>query len=169
MLEFVERVVEVVPHQAELTLPFSQRQKTRFRAELDDGTSVNVVLPRGKSLRDGDCLRAATGEVVCVRAAVESISRVVSNDAHLLCRVAYHLGNRHVPVELAAGALAYQHDHVLDDMVRGLGLNPEAAVAPFEPESGAYGSGHAHTGGHGAGAGKIHVHEVGPVERGHQH
>ncbi len=84
-----------------------------------------------------------------MRAAAESLSVGATADQHLLARAAYHLGNRHVPLEIGAGFVAYGHDHVLDDMVRGLGLDVSSRVAPFEPESGAFqhagsGGGHHH-------------------------
>jgi urease accessory protein len=127
---------------AELHLTFDARQKSRFRSVLSDGREVAVVLPRGQGLRDGDLLEAEDGSVVAVFALPETVSRVVSDDLLLLCRAAYHLGNRHMPVQIATGELRYHHDHVLDDMLRQLGLEPEVAQLPFEPESGAYGSGH---------------------------
>ena len=81
-----------------------------------------------------------------VRAAAEPVSVVVSADPLLLLRAAYHLGNRHVPLQIGAGWLRYLRDHVLDDLCRGLGLEVEAASLPFEPEAGAYaGSSHGHS------------------------
>lgn len=128
---------------AELHLAFDARQKSRFRSSLSDGREVAVLLPRGQGLRDGDLLEADDGSVIVVHALPETVSRVMSDDLLLLCRAAYHLGNRHMPVQVATGELRYHHDHVLDDMLRQLGLEPEMAQLPFEPESGAYGSGHA--------------------------
>lgn len=128
-----------------LSLPFETRQRSRFRALLDNGTEVAVMLQRGQILRDGEYLCGPGSPVVRVAAAPEPVSEVRSPDPLLLMRASYHLGNRHVPLELASGALRYLHDHVLDDMVRGLGLTVTAARRPFEPEAGAYaGGGHAH-------------------------
>ena len=124
-----------------LTLTFDERRKSRLLATLDDGREVALMLSRGTILRHGDHLRGDSGMVIEVRAAAESLSIAATNDANLLTRAAYHLGNRHVPVEVGAGWLAYAHDHVLDDMVRGLGLDVSSRVAPFEPEAGAF-SGH---------------------------
>jgi urease accessory protein len=132
---------------ATATLTLDERRKSRLRFLLDDGREAALLLPRGSALRDGDRLRADDGTIVGVRAAAETLSRARTADAHLLLRGAYHLGNRHVPVQLGDGWLAYEHDHVLDDMVRGLGLTVETRVAPFEPEGGAFrhdGAGHAH-------------------------
>ncbi len=123
---------------ATATLTLDERRRSRLRVALDDGREAAVLLPRGSALRDGDLLRADEGDVVVVRAAAESLSVARTPDPHLLLRGAYHLGNRHVPVELGDGWLAYEHDHVLDDMVRGLGLAIEARRAPFEPEGGAF-------------------------------
>lgn len=128
---------------AELELSYDARQKSRFRAVLSDGREVGVVLPRGQGLRDGDLLEAADGTVVRIRASNEAVSRVQSSDLLLLSRAAYHLGNRHMPVQISNGELRYHHDYVLDEMLQQLGLEPTFAELPFEPESGAYGSGHA--------------------------
>ena len=133
-----------------LSLPFETRQKSRFRAVLDDGTEVAVMLERGQILRHGEHLLGPDGLLVRVEAAPEPVSEARSSDALLRMRASYHLGNRHVPLELAADVLRYLHDHVLDDMVRGLGLTVTFAQLPFEPEAGAYaGGGHAHGHGHG--------------------
>jgi urease accessory protein len=133
-----------------LTLPFERRAKSRFRARLDDGADAALVLPRGTVLRNGDKLRADDGSTVVVIAAEEHLSTVASADAWLLARAAYHLGNRHVPLQIEPGCLRYEHDHVLDDLVRGLGLEVAVQRGPFEPEHGSYGSGrHHHVSGHG--------------------
>jgi urease accessory protein len=135
------------PPDATATLTLDERRRSRLRLALDDGREAALFLPRGSALRDGDVLRADGGALVLVRAAAESLSVARARDPHLLLRGAYHLGNRHVPVELGDGWLAYEHDHVLDDMVRGLGLAVEARRAPFEPEAGAFrhDAGHANT------------------------
>jgi urease accessory protein len=127
---------------ATLELSFDARQKSRFRGRLTDGREVGVVLPRGKSLHHGDLLAVEDGTVVVVHAKSESVSRVLTSDLLLLSRAAYHLGNRHMAVQILPGELRYHHDYVLDDMLRRLGLEPTLDDLPFEPESGAYGSGH---------------------------
>jgi urease accessory protein len=142
---------------ATATLTLAERRKSRLRVVLDDGSEAALLLPRGSALRDGDRLRADEGGVIVyVRAASETLSVARTDDPHLLLRGAYHLGNRHVPVELGAGWLAYEHDHVLDDMVRGLGLAVASREAAFEPEAGAFSHG---TGGHGHGHHHDHEHE----------
>jgi urease accessory protein len=145
MLSFIQVVKEQVETATSLTLPLESRIKSRLRVTLDDGREAGLFLPRGSSLRDGDCLLAEDGTAVRVRAAPETVSEVRCEDPLQLARACYHLGNRHVPLQIAPGLLRYQHDHVLDDMVRGLGLSVTVCQAPFEPEPGAYGGhGHAH-------------------------
>jgi len=130
-----------------LELPFDVRSRSRFRARLTGGEEVGVVLGRGQILRGGDRLLADDGRVVEVTAARESVSTVRAADARLLARVAYHLGNRHVALQVGDGWLRYGHDHVLDELVRGLGATVAAEQAPFEPEAGAYHT-HAHAHAH---------------------
>jgi urease accessory protein len=132
---------------AEVALTFDQRQRSRLRVRLDDGREAGILLPRGETLRDGDLLTGDHRVVVQVRAAPEPLSTAASDDPLLLARACYHLGNRHVALQIEPGRLAWLHDHVLDDMVRGLGLTVMLEEVPFEPESGAYG-GHAHGHGH---------------------
>jgi urease accessory protein len=132
-----------------VTLDVDSRIKSRLRVTLDDGREAGLMLERGHLLRGGELLADAAGsQVVRVLAAPETVSTVRCADPHLLARAAYHLGNRHVPLQIEPGLLRYQHDHVLDDMLRGLGLTVEAEQAPFEPEAGAYQSaphGHSHS------------------------
>ncbi len=143
-LQITERLREPADAQATLTLPFEQRQKSRLRIRLDNGQDAGLFLPRGTVLRHGDRLRATSGLVVEVRAAPETVSTARADDALLLARAAYHLGNRHVALQLGPGWLRYPHDHVLDNMARELGLTVNREQAPFEPEAGAYGGGHHH-------------------------
>ncbi|MCB1736200.1 MAG: urease accessory protein UreE [Gammaproteobacteria bacterium] len=145
MLELTEKLTDGEA-ETTLTLPLDQRVKSRLRVTLDDGRRAGVFLPRGAVLRDGDLLKGE-GLVVRVKAAAESVSTVRCDDALTLARAAYHLGNRHVALQIEPGLLRYQHDHVLDEMLCGLGLEPKVEQAPFQPEPGAYG-GHGH-GGHG--------------------
>jgi urease accessory protein UreE len=103
---------------------------------------VAVILERGQILRGGEHLCGEDGAPVRVEAAPEPVSEAHCTDPLLLMRASYHLGNRHVPLQLGPGWLRYLHDHVLDDMVRGLGLNVSFSHAPFEPEAGAYAASH---------------------------
>ena len=143
-LQITERLHEPVSAQVTLTLPFEQRQKSRLRTLLDNGQDAGLFLPRGTVLRHGDRLRATSGLVVEVRAAPEAVSTARADDALLLARAAYHLGNRHVALQLGPGWLRYPHDHVLDNMTRELGLTVSREQVPFEPEAGAYGGEHHH-------------------------
>jgi urease accessory protein len=127
-----------------LVLPFELRQKSRLRTALSTGEEVGLNLERGYVLRGGDQLLAEDGRVVEIVAAPEQVSVVASDDSLQLMRAAYHLGNRHVSVQVGQGWLRYLHDHVLDDMVRGLGLTVTTDTLPFEPEAGAY-AGHSHS------------------------
>lgn len=122
-----------------LSLPIDSRIKSRLKVMLDDGRNAGLFLPRGHILRGGEQLSSECGLVVEVKAAPETVSTVYCEDLLLLTRVAYHLGNRHVPLQVEAGWVRYQHDHVLDEMVEGLGAKVTTEKQPFEPEGGAYG------------------------------
>ena len=107
----------------------------------------------------GDLLATDDDTVIEIVAANEPVSVVKNADALLMARACYHLGNRHTPLQILAGELRYQHDHVLDEMLVGLGLQPQLAQLPFEPEPGAYGehgSNHAHS--HSHSTGQVHAH-----------
>lgn len=121
-----------------LTLAYDSRTKSRLRTRLDTGEEVGLFMERGTVLRGGDLLEAEDGRIIAIIAAEEEVSTVHSSDASTLARVSYHLGNRHVPLQIGAGWVRYLHDHVLDDMVRGLGLSVKVERAAFEPEAGAY-------------------------------
>lgn len=123
---------------ATLTLAFDKRQKSRLRAVLDNGEEVGLSLPRGQVLRNGQLLQAEDGSLVRVCAATEAVSTATATDATGLARACYHLGNRHVAVQVGDGWLRYLRDHVLDDMLIQHGLKIIHEQAPFEPEDGAY-------------------------------
>jgi urease accessory protein len=144
MLKATEVISPPTQHDFTLTLPYELRQKSRLRASLDNGDEIGLLLPRGTVLRGGDYLKSETGQVILVKAADEVVSTVSEKDPTLFARACYHLGNRHVPLQIGDGWLRYLHDHVLDDMLRGLGLSVGCERAPFEPEAGAYGGGHHH-------------------------
>jgi len=138
-----------------LELDFGYRTKSRLRAQLGSGEEVGLFLPRGTILRGGQKLHARDGRIVEVVAAPESLLEVRCADAFELARAAYHLGNRHVAVQLGEGWLRIQTDHVLEGMLTGLGAEVLPVTAPFEPEAGAYAHGHQHPG-DGSGA-RIHM------------
>jgi urease accessory protein len=156
MVMITQRVAESRTATEWLVLPFDMRSRSRFRARLASGEEVGVMLVRGRVLRGGDLLLADDGRIVGVGAALESVTTLRSDDVRRLARGAYHLGNRHVALQVGDGWLRYRHDHVLDDMVRGLGLHVTVEQAPFEPEAGAYHASstdeahdHGHVHGHG--------------------
>ena len=156
MFKVVEKTRDAGPVGGYLELPFHMRQRSRLKTQLVDGREVILQLPRGGILRNGDRLVCEDGFIVEVRAAAEPISTVYATDPYLLARACYHLGNRHVAVQIGEGWLRFANDHVLRDMVRGLGLQVTEMTAPFNPESGAYGHGHTHGGATSAEA-KLHL------------
>jgi urease accessory protein len=127
-----------------LRLTAEERARSRHRFMTTEGSEVQLVLPRGTLLRDGDLLRANEDDtLVRVRARPEPVLTVRAPDAFALMRAAYHLGNRHVALELGGDFLRLSPDPVLADMLARLGLAVVEEIAPFQPEAGAYG-GHAH-------------------------
>jgi len=127
-----------------LTLAFDDRCKSRLATSLDNGEAVALLMPRGTILAEGDVLVAEDGGLVRVVAAAESVMRVTAKTTAQLIRAAYHLGNRHTPVELGDGYLQLEYDPVLRDMLLGLRVSVSVLDAPFHPEAGAYGGGHRH-------------------------
>ena len=133
---------------ATVELDWDVRRKSRFDATDSQGRALGVFLPRGTVVRGGDVLVAEDGSLVKVAAAPQPVLRITHCKAHGtafdLTRAAYHLGNRHVPIELKPDFLQIEPDHVLADMLRAMHLIVNETTAPFEPESGAYAaSGHA--------------------------
>ncbi len=127
----------------EVLLDHAGRQRTRLRVEVN-GTCFAVLLSPGPTLADGDLLADANAARLRVRAAAEPVMIVRTSDPCLLARAAWHLGNRHVAVEIESGGLSLQPDHVLESMLSGLGLAVARDLRPFRPEPGAYHGGHAH-------------------------
>jgi urease accessory protein len=127
-----------------LTLPYDLRRKTRQLARLDDGEEVGLLLAPGTILQDGDILESAEGDRVCIAAAAEPILFITASDSEKLARAAYHLGNRHIPVEIGTGFLRLEADPVLEEMLQQLEVIVEERKEAFNPESGAYGGGHRH-------------------------
>ncbi len=145
MKEFIKLVEQTVPSGIEqLVLSFHQRQKSRLKATLDSGEEIGLILPRGTVLKEGDVISTEQGDLIQIVSAAETVSTIQTEDAHLLLRIAYHLGNRHVPLQVESDWLRYAHDHVLDDMVTLLGGTVSVTQAPLQPEKGAYGGGHKH-------------------------
>ena len=147
MLSFDQIVTDEQRLYDYLTLSFDDRVKSRQKVTLDKGEPAGLFLPRGTILNQGDRIKASSGEVVEIKAASEAVSTAYLSDPVLLARACYHLGNRHVALQITSKFIRYQHDHVLDDMLRGLHLTVAFEQAPFEPEAGAYhnpGHGHSH-------------------------
>jgi urease accessory protein len=124
------------------------RERTRLRVEVA-GTAFAILLEPGPPLSDGELLGDATGARLRVRAAVEDVVVAAAGDACLRARAAWHLGNRHTPVQIVDDLICFRPDHVLEDMVRRLGLDVRRDRRTFIPEAGAY---------HGAGASLVHGH-----------
>lgn len=136
---------------ATVMLDWDLRQKSRFDCADSQGRALGIFLPRGSVLRGGDVLVAQDGSFVCVVASEQAVLRITHCAVHGvpfdLTRAAYHLGNRHVPIELKPDYLQIEPDHVLADLLRAMHLTVTATLAAFEPESGAYattGTGHSH-------------------------
>ena len=152
-----------------LKLPFEARQKSRLKTKLASGEEVGLLLPRGEILRGGDLVTASDGRVIEVVAEPEKVLHVECKSPADLAKAAYHLGNRHVPVQVGEGFLRLAEDHVLEEMLRKLGATVSSMEAPFEPEAGAYAGGHHQHDemGHG---GKIHDHHQDhDHDHGHDH
>ncbi|MEM7466086.1 MAG: urease accessory protein UreE [Pseudomonadota bacterium] len=147
MREFTQMVYPADAHDigtdVELVLDFEQRQKSRQAAKLSSGEKIGIFLAHGQRLMPRAKLVATDGSEIWVRAATQAVSTIRATDPLKLTRAAYHLGNRHVPVQIGDGWIRYEPDHVLDEMLVGLGFDPIFEQAPFEPEQGAYSS-HAH-------------------------
>lgn len=127
-----------------LSLTADERTRSRHRFTTVDGTELQLILPRGTQLRDGDLLSTENGDaLVRVLARPEPVLTVRTADPDALARAAYHLGNRHVALELGSGYLRLSPDSVLAEMLTQLGLKVIEEIAPFQPEAGAY-AGHTH-------------------------
>ena len=150
MIKFEEKIttesaINKTPHTT-LILGKDQREKSRLKVTLADGREAGLFFEKGVTFQDGDLIVSDDGEVIVeIKAATESVSTVICDDPLQLAKACYHLGNRHVPLQIKPATLHYQHDHVLDEMVRGLGLEVICEDTPFEPESGAYSGGGHHS------------------------
>jgi urease accessory protein len=131
-----------------LTLDFDARHRRRIRLTADYGEDVLLDLPKAVAMADGDGLQLEDGRWLKVQAAEELIVEVSHKDPHQLVRLAWHLGNRHLPTEIRNHALRIRPDHVIEEMLHGFGAELTKLQAPFQPEGGAYG-GHDHNHEHG--------------------
>lgn len=133
----------------ELVASFEERQKSRYLTRTTCGKELGWFIERGYVIKENDVLKCSDGTLVLVKCADEAVSEVTTDDELTLLKAAYHLGNRHVPLQVEKTFLRYQEDYVLDDMLKGLGLDVQHKQASFNPESGAYSGssthGHSHS------------------------
>lgn len=142
-----------LPATDSVSLVYDERKRSRLKVTLASGRDAGIFLERGDHLHGGDRLQAEDADtVVEILAAPEKLIEATADTPLLFARAAYHLGNRHVPVQILpnanGGTLRFQTDHVLAEMVKGLGCAVVATEAPFQPESGAYGANAGAQGGH---------------------
>ena len=123
---------------------FDRRHRRRIVLPTTSGNELLLDLPQAARLRDGDGLALADGRIVRVAAQDEQLLEIHAHSPAELVRIAWHLGNRHLPVQLLGDRIRIRADHVIADMVHTLGGHAEATVAPFDPEGGAYAGGHQH-------------------------
>lgn len=139
MLQLTEKLDHC--HEAaldELCLPFDLRKRGRMRAKTVGGREVGLFLSRGQVLVTGDILKASSGELIRVTSAPEPVVTALCGDDLIFAKVCYHLGNRHVPLQIGPRWLRLQPDHVLEALIERFGLQLVREEAPFEPENGAY-------------------------------
>jgi len=149
-----------------LTLDYDARHRRRVRLATDAGEHILLDLPKAVAMADGDGLRLEDGRWLLVAAAPEAVIEVRAGDAAQLARIAWHLGNRHLPAEIGDGVIRIRPDHVIEAMLERLGAVVTRVNAPFQPEGGAYGGdpahsrhGHGHDHHHGHGHSHRHDHD----------
>ena len=128
----------------EVLIDHDHRHRRRVMLMTVRGRSVLLDLPSAIRLKDGDALACDDGSLVRIRAKPEALLEIHAHDEGALLRIAWHLGNRHLPVQLLGDRIRIRADHVIADMVEGLGGHAERIDAPFDPEEGAYAGGHHH-------------------------
>ncbi|MEH0074361.1 urease accessory protein UreE [Pannonibacter sp. Pt2] len=141
-----------------MTLGGEDRHRRRGMLTTDGGTSFLLDLPEAVWLRHGDGLQLEDGRIIKVQAAPEAVTDITASSPAALMRIAWHLGNRHLPTQLMDGTLRILQDHVIEDMVSRLGGTIIHRMAPFDPEGGAYGQGRTHGHEHGHDHGHSHNH-----------
>ena len=171
----MRKIVGIINGSAEgasdvLRLDHDLRSRRRMVFNTSNGASVLLDMPRAVHLQDGDGLALDDGSIVRVEAAPEAVIEIHAHELRTLIRIAWHLGNRHLPTQLLdqidPPRLRIRHDHVIADMVAGLGGHCEAIMAPFDPEGGAYADGKPIPTGHGD---LHHDHGDGHHHHGHAH
>jgi urease accessory protein len=126
-----------------VTLSYDERHRRRLRFVAEAGTEFLLDLPRTTVLCEGDGLKLEDERIILVSAAAEPLLEVTAADAHQLARLAWHIGNRHLPAQLATGRILIREDTVIESMLEGLGATVRHIAAPFTPEPGAYDAAHA--------------------------
>jgi urease accessory protein len=148
----MRRLIEAAPRgswpsadaDGSITLAFDDRNRRRLRLLTDQGEPVLLDLAKPQPLAEGDGLGFADGGWLVVHAADEDVLEIAAADGQHLARLAWHLGNRHLPTEILPKRLRIRYDHVIEDMLRGLGARLTRRRAPFQPEGGAYGGHNQH-------------------------
>lgn len=146
-----------------VVLDFDHRHRRRLRMQGEGGLDFLLDLPEATAIRDGDGLLLEDGRIVEVKASAEPLVAVRAKDNGHLVRLAWHLGNRHLPVQVEPDRLLIREDHVIEAMLVALGATVSHVEAPFDPEGGAYGHGHQHHDDHG------HRHDDGHGHHEHDH
>jgi urease accessory protein len=180
-MSFLIRAVEVLPPGTwpvdtavdRIVLSYDERHRRRLRYVASGGTTFLLDLPRAAVLRAGDGLRLEDGRIVRVEASPEQLIEITAPDIGTLVRLAWHIGNRHLPAQLEPQRILIREDAVIESMLTGLGATLRHVLAPFTPEAGAYHG----SGGHGAHGPAHHLHppepehahEVGQAHQGHHH
>jgi urease accessory protein len=144
------RATEVLPARSwppesaidRIRLTFDERNRRRLRYVASGGTEFVLDLPRAIVMHDGDGIKLEDGRVIAVEAAPEALVEVTAPDARMLLRLAWHIGNRHLPAQLEGSRILIRDDHVIVAMLEGLGAHVRALETAFTPESGAYSGGH---------------------------
>jgi urease accessory protein len=127
-----------------ITLDYDERHRRRFRYVSAGGIEFLLDLARATVLQDGDGLKLDDGRIIVVRAAPEALTEIRADCRAELLRLAWHIGNRHLPAQLAGDRIYIREDYVITEMLRGLGATVRAVLAPFSPEQGAYAGAHSH-------------------------
>jgi urease accessory protein len=141
-----------------LRLDHHHRHRRRLTLKTEEGETILLDLPAAVHLRGGDKLLLDDGAILAVEALDEPLLQITAAEFSVLIRIAWHLGNRHLPTQLLGTALRIREDHVLEDMVRRLGATVTHVVAPFDPEGGAYAGSAGHHHGHAHGHEEGHAH-----------
>ena len=128
----------------EILIDYDRRHRRRIVLKTQSGQDILLDLPQATRLRDGDGLQLQSGAIIRVRARPEPLAEIHAHSDAELIRIAWHLGNRHLPVQLLRDKIRIRQDHVIEAMVEQLGGHIDRIEAPFDPEAGAYAGGHSH-------------------------